>query len=85
MDRNVMLGSTAYWTASVRAQESRRQDRLFEDPWAESLAGQIGADWVLPQSTVGDWSSTPSCKSTYSRFGANQNRGSQIGLRPIVN
>jgi serine/threonine protein kinase len=35
---------------------------------------------VLPQSTVGDWSLTPSCKSTCSRFGANQNQRSLIGL-----
>lgn len=49
-DRNAMLGSTACWTASVRARESRRQDRLFEDPWAEALAGQIGADWIAQRS-----------------------------------
>ena len=40
---------------------------------------------VLPQSTVGAKSSTPSCKGTCSRFRANQSWGSQIGLEPIVN
>jgi len=43
---NNLLGSTAHWTASVRAMESRREDRLFNDPWAAELAGQDGAAWV---------------------------------------
>jgi methyltransferase (TIGR00027 family) len=29
-------------TAAARARESRRTDRLFEDPWAEALAGAEG-------------------------------------------
>ena len=41
-----LLESTAYWTASVRALESRREDRLIDDPWAEALAGEIGAEWI---------------------------------------
>ena len=40
------LESTAYWTASVRAQETARPDRLFDDPWAEALAGDIGTEWI---------------------------------------
>ena len=40
------LESTAYWTASVRAQETARPDRLFDDPWAEALAGDIGTAWI---------------------------------------
>lgn len=55
LERNVLLGSTACWTASVRALESRRPDRLFEDPWAESLAGPIGAAWLAqrtPESVI---------------------------------
>src|SRR5450432_785665 len=34
------LALTALWTAAARARESRRHDRLFNDPWALSLAGQ---------------------------------------------
>lgn len=41
-----LLGSTARWTAGVRARESMREDRLFNDPWAAALAGQEGAEWV---------------------------------------
>jgi methyltransferase (TIGR00027 family) len=40
------LGRTALWTAAVRAYEYTRPDRLFEDPWAEALAGQIGQEWM---------------------------------------
>lgn len=40
------LESTAYWTASVRALESQRTDRLFDDPWAASLAGPEGSAWM---------------------------------------
>ncbi len=40
------LESTAYWTASVRALESQRADRLFDDPWAATLAEPEGAAWM---------------------------------------
>lgn len=43
---NPMLESTAYWTAAARAKESEREDRLFNDPWASLLAGQVGAEWI---------------------------------------
>jgi methyltransferase (TIGR00027 family) len=41
-----LLGSTARWTAGVRALESERGERLFEDPWAAALAGEQGRTWV---------------------------------------
>jgi methyltransferase (TIGR00027 family) len=40
------IASTAYWMAAIRAQESERVDRLFDDPWAALLAGQVGRDWL---------------------------------------
>jgi len=43
---NSTLAATAFWTAAVRARESRREDRLFHDPWAEALAGEQGASWI---------------------------------------
>ncbi len=49
------LGSTAHWTAAVRAQETAREDHLFEDPWAAALAGDEGSAWIAnrsPDSTV---------------------------------
>jgi methyltransferase (TIGR00027 family) len=36
------ISHTARWTAALRARESRRPDRLFEDPFAEALAGPEG-------------------------------------------
>jgi methyltransferase (TIGR00027 family) len=44
------LGSTARWTAAVRARESGRTDRLYDDPWAEALAGEEGAAWLADRS-----------------------------------
>jgi methyltransferase (TIGR00027 family) len=41
-----LLGLTARWTAGVRARESARADHLFEDPWAEVLTGEEGAEWL---------------------------------------
>ncbi len=43
---NSTLAATACWTAAVRARESRREDGLFHDPWAEALAGDQGASWI---------------------------------------
>ncbi|RSM56227.1 SAM-dependent methyltransferase [Amycolatopsis sp. WAC 01376] len=36
------VAKTALWTAAARARESRRHDRLFDDPFAATLAGQEG-------------------------------------------
>lgn len=41
-----LLGSTARWTAGVRARESLREDRLFNDLWAAALAGAEGQEWA---------------------------------------
>lgn len=39
------VGDTALWMAAYRARESRRADRLYDDPYAELLAGEKG--WSL--------------------------------------
>ena len=36
------VATTAQWMAAVRARETERPDRLFEDPLAEVLAGPEG-------------------------------------------
>jgi methyltransferase (TIGR00027 family) len=36
------LATTAHWIAAVRARESARPDRLFDDPYAAALAGARG-------------------------------------------
>lgn len=43
------LGLTSRWTAGVRARESQREERLFNDPWAALLAGELGAEWAEHQ------------------------------------
>jgi methyltransferase (TIGR00027 family) len=37
-----MTVGSAYWIAAVRARESERPDRLFDDPFARDLAGDRG-------------------------------------------
>jgi methyltransferase (TIGR00027 family) len=44
------LALTASWTAAVRAMESQREDRLFDDPWAKDLAGESGMSWIKDKS-----------------------------------
>ncbi len=41
-----LLAITSRWTAAVRARESERADRLFNDPWAAALAGKEGVAWL---------------------------------------
>ncbi len=53
MSANSTSGATACWTAAVRARESRREDRLFQDPWAEALAGEKGASWIAQRTEDG--------------------------------
>ena len=43
---DALLGATAHWTASARALETARDDRLLDDPWAAALAGAEGAAWM---------------------------------------
>jgi methyltransferase (TIGR00027 family) len=40
------LSATARWIAAVRARESAREDRLFNDPWAAALARGEGMRWL---------------------------------------
>jgi methyltransferase (TIGR00027 family) len=46
---NPLLGLTARHTAAARARESQREDRLFNDRWAEQLSGKEGREWIEHQ------------------------------------
>src|SRR5438874_1814169 len=48
------LASAACWIAAVRAHESERIDRLFDDPWAALLAGQAGQAWLDRMALIQD-------------------------------
>jgi hypothetical protein len=50
IEADSLLAMTARWTAAVRAQESAWADRLFDDPWANALAGEVGVAWVEARS-----------------------------------
>src|SRR5262249_32497061 len=55
MVRNI--SDTARWAAYFRAQENRRPDALFRDPYAERLAGTRGAAIAntLPEGNKHEW------------------------------
>src|SRR5688572_10140455 len=38
------VADSAHWAAFFRANESRRADALFRDPFAERLAGDVGVE-----------------------------------------
>jgi methyltransferase (TIGR00027 family) len=44
--RKEKLAGTGRWTAAIRARESERSDRLFNDPLAALLAGEEGQQWL---------------------------------------
>jgi methyltransferase (TIGR00027 family) len=46
MSPEQVLALTAARNAAARGQESARDDRLFDDPWAGALAGPEGAGWL---------------------------------------
>jgi methyltransferase (TIGR00027 family) len=78
---NRLLGETALWTASVRARESQREDRLFSDPWAAALAGEHGSTWIAQRSEEG---TLPIVLRTRYFDDFLQRISSQHGIRQIV-
>jgi len=48
------VAETARWTAAARAQESEREDRLFDDPLARDLAGAAGFEMLARFDQRGD-------------------------------
>jgi methyltransferase (TIGR00027 family) len=51
--RRIALQATAHWTAAARAEESKRSDSLFVDPWAAALAGPEGMSWLARRTPDG--------------------------------
>ena len=51
------ISDTALWAAHFRAQETRRPDALFRDPYAEKLGAQQGAEIArtLPEGQSHAW------------------------------
>ncbi len=40
------VATTAKWIAASRARETERPDRLFSDPYAATLAGEVGKEMM---------------------------------------
>jgi O-methyltransferase involved in polyketide biosynthesis len=57
------LEMTAKMTAAGRALESRRPDRLFDDPLAQALAGEDGFRWMEEMRPPGAPAENPSIGS----------------------
>ena len=51
------ISDTARWAAYFRAQETKREDALFRDPYAERLAGARGTEIAntLPEGNKHEW------------------------------
>jgi methyltransferase (TIGR00027 family) len=49
------VGLTSRWAAAVRARESDRLDRLFDDPLAVALAGSEGFAWLDDMERAQPW------------------------------
>ena len=51
------ISDTARWAAYFRAQETKRSDAIFRDPYAERLCGQHGVDIAntLPDGNKHAW------------------------------
>jgi hypothetical protein len=49
------VGLTSQWVAAARARESKRLDRLFDDPLAAALAGSEGYAWLDHMERAQPW------------------------------
>ena len=49
------VGKTALGMALVRAQESRREDRLFDDPYAQAFADAAAGAFSAEPAAAGEW------------------------------
>ena len=58
------VADTAFWIASLRADESERPDALFHDPWARLLAGEKGRQIARKMSPVDTVAFTVSQRTT---------------------
>lgn len=77
------IANTSRWTAAIRAYETDRPDRLFEDPLARALAGEEGFRLVGPAGPqVGDVGVYVAIRTKF--FDDFIMRASSEGLRQVV-
>jgi methyltransferase (TIGR00027 family) len=78
------VGMTAKMTAAGRALESRRPDRLFDDPLAQALAGEDGFRWMEELRPPGAPAENPSIGPRTWFFDQLITRAAGDGLRQVV-
>ena len=77
-------GMTAKMTAAARALESRRPDRLFDDPLAQALAGEDGFWWMEEMRPPGAPAENPSIGPRTWFFDELITRAAGDGLRQVI-
>ena len=77
-------GMTAKMAAAGRALESRRPDRLFDDPLAQALAGEDGFRWMQELRPPGSPAQNPSIGPRTWFFDQLVTRAAGDGLRQVV-
>jgi methyltransferase (TIGR00027 family) len=77
-------GMTAKMTAAGRALESRRPDRLFDDPLAQALAGEEGFRWMQEMRPPGTPAENPSIGPRTWFFDQLITRAAGDGVRQVV-
>jgi hypothetical protein len=78
------VGMTAKMAAAGRALESRRPDRLFDDPLAQALAGEDGFRWMEQMRPPGSHAENPSIGPRTWFFDQLITRAAGDGVRPRV-
>jgi methyltransferase (TIGR00027 family) len=78
------VGMMAKMTAAGRAPESRRPDRLFDDPLAQALAGEDGFRWMEEMRPPGAPAANPSIGPRTWFFDQLITRAAADGFRQVV-
>lgn len=75
---------TGLLVAAIRAEESQRSDRLFEDPFAAALAGEAGRDVLARYRAASGRPSMPIIEVRTRYYDEGVARALQAGLRQFV-
>ena len=78
------VGVTGLLVAAIRAEETRRAERLFEDPFAEALAGELGRETLAKYRAASAAPGVPVIEVRTRWYDDALNRALSNGLRQIV-
>jgi methyltransferase (TIGR00027 family) len=78
------VARTGLWVAAMRAVESERDDRLFEDPFARALAGEEGFEALRSSQEHYSGPQVPFIEVRTHYFDARLTRAAAAGIRQFV-